>query len=71
MKEKIQQKLLVWGELYKQCEQLELHLRSAISKDHDKGGADPVAIQAELTVLKARTAAAFKDASEALKSPSP
>ena len=71
MKEKIQQKLLVWGELYKQCEQLEQRLRSATSRDHDQSGPDSAAIQAELTVLRARTAAAFKDASDALKPPSP
>jgi hypothetical protein len=67
MKEKIQQKLLVWGQLYKQCEQLEQHLRSATSKDRDESGPYPAAIQAELKVLKAQTQAAFKDASEALE----
>jgi hypothetical protein len=69
MKKKIQEKLLVWGELHKQCEQLELRLRTATSKDRDKSGPDAAAIDAELKLLKQRTAAAFKDASEALKSP--
>ena len=63
----IQDKLTVWGQLYKQCEQLELHLRSAKSMDLDKGGPDMAAIEAELKALKARTDAAFKAASEALR----
>jgi hypothetical protein len=41
-------------------------VRSALSKDRDKSGPDPAAIQAELMALKARTQAAFKDASQAL-----
>jgi hypothetical protein len=67
MKEKIQQKLLLWGQLHKQCEQLELHLRSATSENGATSGPDPATLQAELKVLKGRTDAAFKDASEALK----
>jgi hypothetical protein len=44
MKEKRQQKLLLWGQLHRQCDQVEQHLRSATSKDRDQSGPDPGAI---------------------------
>jgi hypothetical protein len=67
MKEEIQDKLSIWGRLYKQCQQLESLLRSTMSRHPDKSGPDPATIEAELKALKAQTDAAFKDASEALK----
>jgi hypothetical protein len=53
------QKLFVWGQLYRQCEQLEIKL--------DEHGSDPEAIQSELTQLRERTEAAFKEAYQSLK----
>jgi hypothetical protein len=67
MKEKFQEKLLVWRRLHTQCERLEMQLRpplhSAESFDRDKSSA----IEAELKALKARTEMAFRDASEELQ----
>lgn len=66
MMKEIQDKLSIWGRLYKECEQLELQLRSAQSGDKCSGP-DRAVLEAELKALKARTDAAFKEASEALK----
>lgn len=64
----IQKKLSIWARLYKQCEQMELRLRSSELLEGDASAAEPSALRAEYLALKAQTDAAFKEASEALKS---
>lgn len=61
----IHEKLAVWARLSKECEQMKSRLLSA----DPAGGAqlDKRAIEAEFLALQARTAAAFKDASEAIR----
>jgi vacuolar-type H+-ATPase subunit D/Vma8 len=59
MDEKTKQKLFVWGQLYRQCEQLEMKL--------DEVGSDADAIHADLKELRERTEAAFKEAYQSLK----
>jgi hypothetical protein len=63
MDEKTKEKLFLWSQLCRQCEQLELDLRSAKSS-----GSDCDAIEAELKDLKERAAAMFKKAAQALRS---
>lgn len=63
----IHNKLSIWAKLYKQCEQMELRLRSSELLEGDAAAPDPSALRAEYLALKARTEAAFKEASEALK----
>jgi molecular chaperone GrpE (heat shock protein) len=58
MDENTKQMLFVWGELYRQCEQLKTKL--------DERGSDAGAIEAELANLRARTEAAFQDAYQSL-----
>ena len=59
MDEITKQKLFVWGQLYRLCEQLEMRL--------DEPGSDTGAIQAELTKLRERTESAFREAYQSLK----
>jgi hypothetical protein len=56
MDENTKQKLFVWGQLYRQCEQLEMKLNE---RGSDAGAA-------ELANLRARTEAAFQDAYQSL-----
>jgi capsule polysaccharide export protein KpsE/RkpR len=61
MKE-IHEKLDVWSRLYRQCEQMKARL------DCGQSPSDAASIEAEYRALKARTEAAFKDASAAINS---
>jgi hypothetical protein len=61
MKE-IHDKLAVWARLYRQCEQMKSRL------DSTQAPPDAASIEAEYRALKARTEAAFKDASAAIRS---
>jgi hypothetical protein len=61
MKE-IHEKLAVWSRLYRQCEQMKSRLDSV------QAPPDAALIEAEYRALKARTEAAFKDASAAINS---
>lgn len=63
----IQKKLSIWAKLYKQCEQMELRLRSSELLEGDATAPAPSALRAEYLALKAQTDTAFKEASEALK----
>lgn len=60
MKE-IHEKLAVWARLSKECEQL----RSRLAGEQAQLDTNPIA--AEFAVLQARTDAAFRDASEAIR----
>ena len=59
MDDEVKQKLFMWGQLYRQCEQLEIKL--------GERGSDTAAIQAELKELRERTEMAFKEAYQSLK----
>jgi hypothetical protein len=63
MDEKTKEKLFLWSQLRRQCEQLELDLKSAKSSGSGTGP-----IEAELKDLKQRAAAVFKEAAQALRS---
>jgi len=63
MDEKTKEKLFLWSQLCRRCEQLELDLKSAKSS-----GSDTDAIEAELKGLRDRAAAVFKEAAHALRS---
>lgn len=63
MKEKIQEKLFVWGQLHKQCQELEAQLEF---QSQQANGSDRAAIQVKLKALEAQAAAAFNEASAAL-----
>jgi hypothetical protein len=58
----IHEKLALWSALYKQCEQLRSRL------DCTQPPPDAGSIETEYRALKARTEAAFKDASAAINS---
>jgi hypothetical protein len=57
----IHEKLAVWARLSKECEQL----RSRLAGEQAQLDSNPIA--AEFVALQARTDAAFKDASEAIR----
>jgi hypothetical protein len=60
----IQNKLSIWAKLYKQCEQLELRLRSTELLEGDATAPAWVALRQQYLALKAAADAALKEASE-------
>jgi hypothetical protein len=70
MDENIKQKLFVWGQLYRQCEELELKLDHLLSVKASGTGCDECgsdAIEAELRAHRRRAEATFQEVSQALK----
>lgn len=63
----VQNKLSVWAKLYKQCEEMESRLRSSKVREGDELAPHEIKLRTEYLDLKARTDAAFREASEALK----
>ena len=61
----IHEKLAVWARLSKECDQMKSRLLSAGPADGEK--LDKSSIAAEFLALQARTQAAFKDASDAIR----